>query len=82
MTPRPTVYGGATETYIRRAKYPYVYTLSIFVSQESKYGSTMVIYILTLQSKYIVIIKCDPIFTGILHHWKVQKYDLQETCKR
>ena len=59
VTPGSTRYGDATVTHI--VKYQYVYTLSISVQSEIRLRKHSYIYILTLQSKYIVITKCDPI---------------------
>ena len=60
--PHPTGYGDATVTYILRVKISsYTYAKQVMYSQELEYESTVVLYIPTLQSKYIVITGCDPI---------------------
>jgi len=61
MTPRSRGYGNVTATYIHRSKISLRIYAKHLYSQESKYGSTVIIYIPTEKYKYMIITKSDTI---------------------
>ena len=74
MTPRSGGYGDITATYIRRSEIPSRIYAKHHYMQESKCGSTVVIYILTEKYKYMVITDSDTILQEyyITRNTKVQ----------
>ena len=59
--PRSHEYGDVTVTYIRRSKYPHIYTLSISASKNQSTKVHGVLYIPTYEYNYKVITVCDTI---------------------
>ena len=69
VTPRPIEYGNTTATYIRRVKYPYIYTLSISVQSGIRIRKNSG----NIHSNITIQVHCYyRHMTGILSHHRIQ----------
>ena len=61
VMPRSRGYGNVTATYIRRSKYPYIYTLSISTDKNQGTEARGALYIPIYEYNYKIITGCDTI---------------------